>query len=162
MTSDTLDYDTLYPQIDTLEIQTSNLLYNQETDHESEHFFQNQAEPFYSSSFAMESIEVPEVPDLPIGEVIPSVDAVGWSDKGYNVDIRPRLVDSSTGEARLLDSGAQLSATKKGPTDKLDESVRLVAVNGSRIPTYGTKDITIKIHRKTDSKIICICKSFFQ
>ena len=104
--------------IDTLEIQISNLLLSQDK-HESEHLFEYQAEPFNSSSFAMESIEVPD-PDFPIGEVIPSIEAVDWNKKGYNVDIRPRLVNSPTGEAKLLDSGAQLSATMKGPEDKLD------------------------------------------
>ena len=92
--------------IDTLEIQISNLLLSQDK-HESEHLFEYQAEPFNSSSFAMESIEG-------------SIEAVDWNKKGYNVDIRPRLVNSPTGEAKLLDSGAQLSATMKGPEDKLD------------------------------------------
>ena len=116
----------LYPQIDTLEIQPSDFLVEQNL-HESEFLFKNQAEPLQSSSFSIDSLEVsPEsklVPDIPVGEVIPSVDAVDWHKKGYNVDIRPRLVDSSSGEARLLDSGAQLSAAKKGPDDVLDESL---------------------------------------
>ena len=69
--------------------------------------------------------------DLPIGEIIPSIEAVDWINGHRNVDIRPRLIDSSSGEARLLDSGAQLSATQRKPEDKLDSSVNLVAVNGS-------------------------------
>ena len=40
--------------------------------------------------------------DLPIGTVIPAVDAVDWSIGNRNCDIRPRLVDKSSGRARLL------------------------------------------------------------
>ena len=54
-------------------------------------------------------------PDLPIGVVIPTVDAVGWYNGYRSVDVRPRLVDKSTGQARLIDSGAQISATAKLP-----------------------------------------------
>ena len=36
----------------------------------------------------------PYVQSLPIGSVIPSVDAVNWSGQG---DVRPRLQDKSTG-----------------------------------------------------------------
>ena len=47
--------------------------------------------------------------DLPEGTVIRAIDAVGWSKGHRNCDIRPRLVDKVTGEARLLDSGSQIS-----------------------------------------------------
>ena len=56
--------------------------------------------------------------DLPVGVVVPTLDAVGWSNGHRNVDIRPRLVDKSSGEARLIDSGAQISATARKPGDK--------------------------------------------
>ena len=35
------------------------------------------------------------------------------------------------------------------PEDKLDESLRLIAVIGSKINTYGIKDISIKMGGKT-------------
>ena len=130
-----------------MEINPEDFLFNQ---NESEFLFENQAEP-QLSSFSVES------PDVPIGQVIPSIEAVDWHKKGLNVDIRPRLIDSSTGEARLLDSGAQLSATVRGPNDKLDESVKLVAVNGSRIPTYGSRELVIKMGRKTYKIKAIIC-----
>ena len=154
-----LDYETLYPEIDTLEIQPS-FTFNQDENESDSLFFQ--AEPFQASSFKIESMEIePEIPiqpEIPIGEIIPSIEAVNWKDKGYSqVDIRPRLVDSSSGEARLLDSGAQLSAAMKGPEDKVDNAVRLVAVNGSRIPTYGTKELVIKMGRQTYRIQAVIC-----
>ena len=87
--------------------------------------------------------------DLPMGTVVPAVDAVNWSIGNRNCDIRPRLVDKSTGKARLLDSGSQISITAKGPDDKIDHSLKLVAVNGSKIDTFGIKTIEVKINRKS-------------
>ena len=88
--------------------------------------------------------------------MIPTLDAVGWSFKG-NVDVRPRLVDKSTGQSRLIDSGAQITATVRGPEDKPDHSFTLVAVNGSNIPTYGIREITVKIGRKPYKIPAVIC-----
>ena len=149
-------YETLYPQIDTLEIQTDQIILHQDQSPESELLFSDQAVPAQANPLSIDSLEVH--PDLPIGEVIPTLDAVDWVNR--HVDIRPRLVDSSTGEARLVDTGAQLSAAKKRPEDQVDMSVNLVAVNGSRIPTYGTRDLVIKIGRKTYkiSAVICDVK----
>ena len=52
------------------------------------------------------------------------------------MDIRPRLYDKATNQFRLLDAGSQISATCKLPGDEIDDSIRLVAVNGSKIKTY--------------------------
>ena len=90
----------------------------------------------------------PFIKNLPVGVEVPTLSAVDWP-KGHNVDIRPRLVDQKSGVSRLIDSGAQLSATKKLPGDKLDSSVRLVAVNGSQIQTYGIRNIELKIDTDT-------------
>ena len=62
----------------------------------------------------------PFVPNLPEGIVVPTIDAVGWQKGHRSVDIRPRVVDKSTGQSRLLDSGAQLSATCRRPEDRED------------------------------------------
>ena len=95
--------------------------------------------------------------DLPIGVVIPTLDAVGWSNGYRSVDVRPRLVDKSTNQARLIDSGAQISATVRLPGDVKDDAVRVMAVNGSKIQTYGTRDIEFKIGRKTYKIAALIC-----
>ena len=95
--------------------------------------------------------------DLPIGMVVPTVDAVGWSAGYRNVDVRPRLVDKATGQARLIDSGAQITATRRLPGDEIDNSVRLVAVNGSKIPTFGVRNIEVKIGRKQYAIQAVIC-----
>ena len=62
----------------------------------------------------------PFEPNLPEGIVVPTIDAVGWQKGHRSVDIRPRVVDESTGQSRLLDSGAQLSATCRRPEDRED------------------------------------------
>ena len=90
---------------------------------------------------------------VPEGVVIPTLDAVNWSG---NVDIRPRLVEKS-GTERLIDSGAQISATVRLPSDKPDKRVSLVAVNGSKIETFGVREIKVKIGRKEYSIEAVVC-----
>ena len=58
--------------------------------------------------------------DLPEGTVIRAIDALHWSVGRQNCDIRPRLVDKSSGISRLLDTGSQISVTKRLPEDKID------------------------------------------
>ena len=79
--------------------------------------------------------------DLPEGTVIRAIDAVDWSVGKHNCDIRPRLFDKSSGINRLVDSGSQITVTRKLPEDKVDSSLKLVAVNGSKIDTYGLREI---------------------
>ena len=105
-----------------MEIQDHNISLNQERNVEYESFFRassrqsqklNEANEIYISSFEKKP------PDLEIGVEIPTVDAVGWQSGLRGVDIRPRVVDKSTGEARLLDSGAMISTVAKKPGDKI-------------------------------------------
>ena len=144
----------MYPQVDALEIQNDDIYLNPSEEPELlSHYFKtsSQVEPeqIQIGSLKIDSLgSGPESNDLPVGTILPSVDAVGWIPGNRNVDIRPRLVDSSTGQARLLDSGAQISATQKRPEDKIDQSMSVVAVNGSKIQTYGTRVIELKIGRK--------------
>ena len=91
-----------------------------------------------------------------IGRVIPSVGAVDWA-RSHDVDIRPRHVDSATGEVRLVDSGSQITVTKKKPDDKVDNNIRLVAVNGSKIETYGVRKVQVKINRKQYEMPAVVC-----
>ena len=118
---------------------------------------QTKWEQLQISALQVASAVDPFETDLPVGVIIPTLDAVGWSSGRRNVDIRPRLVDKSSGEVRLLDSGAQISAAAKGPEDKLDNNIKLVAVNGSRINTYGTRQIEVKIGRKAYSVTAVVC-----
>ena len=95
--------------------------------------------------------------DLPAGSILSAVEARDWAIGQRNCDIRPRLLDRSTGTSRLVDSGSQITVTRKGPGDKPDHTFKLVAVNGSRIPTYGVKEIAVKLNRKTYLMPAVVC-----
>ena len=93
-----------------------------------------------------------------VGVVVPTVDAVRKGALfGPNCDIRPRLFDKSTNQFRLIDTGSMITATAKKPGDKVDNTFRLVAVNGSQITTYGVREIIVKIGRKTYKMEAVIC-----
>ena len=117
---------------------------------------------FNYDSMTLASIQIasqvdPFASSLPEWVEVPTIDAVGWTRGHRSVDIRPRLVDKSSGQSRLLDTGAQLSATCRGPEDKEDQSINLIAVNGSKIKTYGVKKIEFKINRKAYSIDAVVC-----
>ena len=148
----------MFPTITSMEIQPDLVEYEPET--ESDYLFQipksRQSLFREAVNAALElSAEVdPYQEILPEGVVVPTLDAVNWFNR--NVDIRPRLVEKS-GIERLIDSGAQISATVKQPSDRPDQNVSLVAVNGSRIKTYGVREINLKIGRKTYSIQAVVC-----
>ena len=99
-----------------MEIQEASINVDQTRSSDYESFFQASARQSLKLKEANEiyvsSIES-KLPDLEIGVEIPTIDAVGWSRK--DVDIRPRLVDKSTNIARLIDSGAMISAAARRP-----------------------------------------------
>ena len=90
----------------------------------------------------VKSILNPFKPDLPDSTVVPAVEAVDWSG---NSDIRPRIWDNSAGQFRLIDSRSMITAMQG---DKPDNRLRLMAVNGSEIKTYGIRELKIKIGQK--------------
>ena len=142
-----------------MEIQVDNVNLYQDRP-ESSSFMQSRLSQISQVQAEISSIRIQSdsgLPDLPLGVEIPAVDAVGWKNGHRAVDIRPRLVDKSTKVARLIDTGAQLSATVRLPGDQVDNSVRLIAVNGSKIQTYGTRNIELKIGRKSYSIEAMIC-----
>ena len=69
-------------------------------------------------------------------------------------DIRPRVLDSVSGQKVLVDSGSQVTAWPKAeyPDAKVDTNCQLKAVNKSKIITYGTVVRQIRIGRKTYNK----------
>ena len=77
-------------------------------------------------------VEPEVVKQVQVGTVISPAQAMVWELQGQECDIRPRLVDNSSGTARLIDSGSQISVTKRLPGDKTDPSLRLIAVNGTK------------------------------
>ena len=61
-------------------------------------------------------------------------------------DLRPRLFDANSGLSILLDTGAQVSLwpRSKFPSAIVDPTRKLQAVNGTRIATYGTRQVKIR------------------
>ena len=116
----------------------------------------NQWDQSVQAALEIASLVNPYELDLPEGTEVSAVDARNWSNLGRQGDLRPRLVDKATGEARLIDSGAMISAARRLPGDKKSESVKLVAVNGSKIETYGFRELSFKINRKTYSILAVI------
>ena len=103
-----------------MEIQSKNIKFNQS---ESDSLFQASTRQSLFNEAVQGAMELaaevnPYSEILPEGVVIPTLDAVNWSCR--NVDIRPRLVDKSNGKERLVDSGAQITATVRLPEDKPD------------------------------------------
>ena len=64
-------------------------------------------------------------------------------------DLRPHYYDPVLKTTLLVDSGSQVTAFPPDPGDIEDNSVKLKAVNGTVIKTYGYKKISIKINRKS-------------
>ena len=136
------DYDALFPQIDSLEIYSDFKLQDQQA-LSSLSFSASPRQSQIEAKVRFEAMTLAAVQvaadidpfesDLPVGVEIPTIDAVDWVKGRRGVDIRPRVVDTSTGQSRLLDSGAQLSATCRVEGDVPDDSVNLIAVNGSKI-----------------------------
>ena len=139
-----IHYDELFPSINSVEIQDHFI--NPEKSQGSEYFLQDQVRQSHIetkkswdrlvvSALSVASTIDPYREDVPDGTVIRAADAACWA-LGRNCDIRPRLHDKSSGTNRLVDSGSQITVAKKGPNDTLNQSLKLVAVNGSKIDTY--------------------------
>ena len=82
------------------------------------------------------------------GEVS-AIEALNHNDGAYGLDVRPRFFDNVSKTWTLLDSGSCVSCIPREDKDVIDPNLRLKAVNGSFIPTYGSQIITIQIGRKT-------------
>ena len=93
----------------------------------------------------------PEPPDdtpAKPGQQISAIEAINWSVKN-NIDCRPKIFDNKTKNYYLLDTGAMTSCLPKQPEDQLDPFTSLKAANGKKMPTYGTREIEIRLGRKT-------------
>ena len=89
----------------------------------------------------------PTVPESP--DALPAFIATQHSPGDAGVDYRPHIFDKASKKFCLLDSGSQVTAWPPDPGDVVDPTIRLKAVNGSRIDCYGYKDIYIKLNRKS-------------
>ena len=87
--------------------------------------------------------------EIPMSEenVIPPHQALATL-QSKDVDIRPRFWDKPSQQWVLVDTGAQVSVCAPGPNDKIDPRVSLETVDGSKMPSYGSKQATFRLGRK--------------
>ena len=90
----------------------------------------------------------PYLPDI-TGEEVSALEAIAWTRGSRGVDCRPKIFNGISKSWMLCDTGSMVTAVKRGPDDKLDESRYLQAVNGSKIKCFGKKEIQIRLGRKT-------------
>ena len=77
---------------------------------------------------------------LPPPDELPAMWAVHHPEGAQGVDFRPHLWDDATKSFSLVDTGSQVTAWPAEPGDQVVPSMRLKAVNGSKIDGYGHKD----------------------
>ena len=80
-------------------------------------------------------------------EVISYPEAISATASG-DMDIRPRVFDSISKEYILVDTGSMCSVTKPSSSDALRHDLLLEAVDGSNLPCYGLKDLSLRLNRK--------------
>ena len=71
------------------------------------------------------------------------------SSQSQTLDNRPHFFDKKLQQALLVDSGSAVTVWPPEPGDEVDPSMRLKAVNGSRLNCYGFKQVEIQLGRKT-------------
>ena len=72
------------------------------------------------------------------------------------VDIRPRYYDKLSKQWIMFDCGSQVSAIAKSPGDVPTPHLLLEAVDGSILPTYGKKSLSIRMGRKTYQQTVIV------
>ena len=160
-----ITYEDMFPSLSALEIQDSHNL-NTASESLQADFRQSHKQALQNSwnSLTLAAMSVAErvdpfQADIPAGVVVSAAEALNWSNP--SCDVRPRLLDKSTGTFRMIDSGSQITACVKCPEDKIDNSVKLIAVNGSTIPTYGFRKLNVKIGRKNFFRLTFLLVDFF-
>ena len=105
-------------------------------------------------SFSVDSLEVAALKSGSASSrndqaFVTGVEASRLQAASEELDFRPYVFDSNTGQHLLWDSGSQVTAWPPEPGDKVDQSMTLKAVNGSRLKCYGFKEVDVRINRKT-------------
>ena len=84
-----------------------------------------------------------------IGDEISASEFINWIKGSYGQDCRPKLYDNITKSYILWDTGAMTCCIPKSAGDKINKKVRLRTADGKPMNTYGTKEFSIRLGRKT-------------
>ena len=86
---------------------------------------------------------------FPEPSVVSASEAMNWVPGSKGLETRPRLFDGVTKTHMLCDTGSMVSIFPRTKQEKLSKSCILRAVNGSSIKTFGKKEVTLRLGRKT-------------
>ena len=89
--------------------------------------------------------------EVKIGEEVSAVEFINWIKGISTQDCRPKLYDNITKSYMLFDTGAMTCCLPKEKGDVLDKSCTLRTADGNPMPTYGSKELKIRMGRKTYS-----------
>ena len=96
-------------------------------------------------------VKIKEIGHIPAGTAPPDrvhmSEALLWAVGRQGVDLRPHLLYK--GHFHLCDTGSQVTAWPPDPGDQVDPSIRLKAINGTKLKCFGFKKVEVKIGRKT-------------
>ena len=84
-----------------------------------------------------------------IQKEVSALEYINWIKGQCSQDIRPKFFDSVTRTYMLLDTGAMLSCVAKQKGDKIDKNLTLRTADGKPMHTYGTREINIRLGRKS-------------
>ena len=90
-------------------------------------------------------------PEFKVGSEVSAIEALNHLPNIFGLDTRPKIFDNVSKQWVLLDSGSVVSCYPAGPNDILDPTFKLKSVNGGTIDTFGYKEMTLRIGRKTYS-----------
>ena len=117
----------MFPKIGSIEIQKNTTINASQTESEVDFVQARKSQNSDWNSLVVAALEkasnVNPFNNIPLGSVIPAVEAVDWSGQG---DIRPSLWDKEAEVHRLIDSGSMISATTRLPSDKEDKAIKLL------------------------------------
>ena len=75
---------------------------------------------------------------------VSAAEAAKLQTEDADLDMRPYIFDGNSKQHCLWDSGSQVCAWPPDPGDKVDQSMTLKAVNGSKLVCYGVKEVKIR------------------
>ena len=82
-------------------------------------------------------------------EEVSALDYINWINGTSRLDCRPKFYDNVTKSYMLLDTGAMSSCVQKKEDDKINPNLTLRTADGKPMPTYSTREVTLRIGRKT-------------